>query len=105
MPEVLCKLLPMAIMNFFFDVYFSKDFANDLRVRVAIRNHRPNIATHAESLENRFVEREVAVLRASKCTVKVEQNKFFHRHADICIIKLRLATHRTRTIDKPMHVR
>src|SRR5262245_45941513 len=79
MLEVLCKLLPMAIMNFFLDVCFGKDFPNDLWVGVAIRNHRPYIAAHAESLENRFVERKVAVLRASERAVKVEQNKLFHR--------------------------
>src|SRR5262245_12306140 len=105
MPEVSCKFLPMAIMNFFLNVCFDKDFPNDLRVGVAIGNHRPNIATHAESLKNRFVKRKVTVLRASERAVKVKQNKFFHSACGYLHNQAEVGKSKTQTIDKPLLLR
>ena len=77
------ELLLDFILEFENKVRLGKYVLYDQRIGVPVRHHRPNITVTAERLENRLIERDIAVFCPCERAIDVEQDQPFHEYADL----------------------
>src|ERR1043166_4078715 len=62
--QVISKSIPRLRFNLDRKITGGKDFLNDSRIGIAVGNYTANVSGDTEGLEQRVIERDVAVLRA-----------------------------------------
>ena len=77
------ELLPDPVLELENKVRLGKDVQHDQRIGVPVRHHRTNITGTAERLENRLIERYIAVFCPRERAIDVEQDQPFHEYADL----------------------
>src|SRR6266850_1928646 len=102
--QIGCERLPSRVAKLKINIGLDEDVLHDQRISIAVRHHRANVAVKTEGIENRFVERKIAVLRPRQRAVDIEKKQPFHAQTDICTIRIALAIERRwliRYIDNP----
>ena len=72
--QVSLELRPLRLGNFYFNICRAENIFDNPRIGIPVRYNRPDITFDAESFEQRFVKRNIAVLATRKRTVDIEKN-------------------------------